>query len=597
MKYVRLNLLCLLSIAFAVPSFAAPPASCGTLNAGLQILTGVPTTGSNYAGALKMAVWYPTNSASSSYTYSGVGGNFTGQVALNAPASTCAQFPLVIFSHGWSGCGTQSVFLTEELARLGYIVAAPDHNDHGCSVDGTSIGLLQVNFAFPFTMFGDASSWTSQTATYRNLDIEAVLSYMLNTWDGRAAINPNEIVMSGHSFGGYTAFAKVGGWNSWLNPKFKAAILFSPYIQAFQSQNPETVSAATVPQLFMTGGPQDKGIEPWIIGPQPCSGLGSQNCGDPGAFEQSSGTKYYGELPGSTQDEATHYAFTNLICTDFGYTSVQSCLTGVPNAATIVNYTQDFLNHFTANQPPQYLWSTGSQFATYWQTSGAPIGSYKAGMGGAPLEVEGFFGEHLTSDAASAASGAVTMPQTIEQTSATVTDSQGVSRTANLYYVSPQQLNLVIPSGTASGQAVVSVNVGGSLMSSGPVTIKAVAPAVLTLPGNVLAGWGVSSSSGYVPIWSASAPLPLNVSDGKTYLIAIGTGLRGGASSLTATIGNVQFDGVHAPLPVMAASPSFQGVDQINIGPLPASLEGVGTVNLVLTVGGQQTNTAKVAFQ
>ena len=102
-----------------------------------------------------------------------------------------------------------------------------------------------------------------------------------------------------------------------------------------------------------------------------------------------------------------------------------------------MNYTQDFLDHFTAGQTPRFLWSTGSQFATWWQTSGAPIGSYKAGMGGAPLEVEGFFGEHLTSDTASAASGAVTMPQTIGRTSVTVLDSQGVSRIGNLYYVSP----------------------------------------------------------------------------------------------------------------------------------------------------------------
>jgi uncharacterized protein (TIGR03437 family) len=596
MKHVRFNVFCFLFAGFAASAVAAPPASCGALNAGLQILSGVPTTGSNYAGALKMAVWYPTNSAASTYTYTGVGGNVTGQVALGAPAASCAQFPLVIFSHGWSGCGTQVVYLTEQLARQGYIVAAPDHNDHGCSVDGTSIGLLQVNFEFPFTKFGDASTWTDQTALYRNQDIEAVLTYMLNTWAGRSAINPNEIVMSGHSFGGYTAFAKIGGWSSWFNAKFKAGIVFSPYIQAFQSQNPETVSSATVPQLFMTGGPQDKGIEPWIIGPQPCSGLGSQNCGDPGAFEQSGGVKYYGELPGSTGDEATHYAFTNLICTDFGFTSVQTCLAGVPNAATIVNYTQDFLDHFTGGQTPQYLWSTGPQFATYWQTSGVPVGSYKAGMGGAPLELESIFGERLTTDAASAAGGAPTMPQTIGRTTVSVLDSQGVSRPGNLYYVSPQQVNLVIPAGTATGQAVISISAGGALVSSGPVTIKAEAPSLLTLPGNVLAGWAISSA-GYVPIWSASSPLPLNVSDGQTYLSAMGTGLRGGASSLTATIGNVQFDGVHAPLPVLAASPSYQGIDQVNIGPLPASLKGAGTVNMVIRVAGQVTNTVQIAFQ
>jgi hypothetical protein len=61
-----------------------------------------------------MAVWYPTLEKELPYSYSR---GATGSVALHAPAAQHQQYPLILFSHGWGGCGTQSVFLTEELAE------------------------------------------------------------------------------------------------------------------------------------------------------------------------------------------------------------------------------------------------------------------------------------------------------------------------------------------------------------------------------------------------------------------------------------------------------------------------------------------------
>ena len=40
---------------------------------------------------------------------------------------------------------------------MGYIIAAPDHEDRGCSVDGSPENLQEVNFVFPLKMFGDPS--------------------------------------------------------------------------------------------------------------------------------------------------------------------------------------------------------------------------------------------------------------------------------------------------------------------------------------------------------------------------------------------------------------------------------------------------------
>ena len=75
-----------------------------------------------------VAVWYPTAASPARYAY---GPKFSGNVVLNAPANKVCGAPaaLVVFSHGDLGCGLQSIAFTEEVARHGYVVAAPDHAD------------------------------------------------------------------------------------------------------------------------------------------------------------------------------------------------------------------------------------------------------------------------------------------------------------------------------------------------------------------------------------------------------------------------------------------------------------------------------------
>ena len=40
--------------------------------------------------------------------------------------------PVLLFSHGFRGCATQSRFLMEAFARAGYLVFAPNHRDASC---------------------------------------------------------------------------------------------------------------------------------------------------------------------------------------------------------------------------------------------------------------------------------------------------------------------------------------------------------------------------------------------------------------------------------------------------------------------------------
>jgi uncharacterized protein (TIGR03437 family) len=52
-------------------------------------------------------------------------------------------------------------------------------------------------------------------------------------------------------------------------------------------------------------------------------------------------------------------------------------------------------------------------------------------------------------------------------------------------------------------------------------------------------------------------------------------------------------------VPVSYAGPqgAFAGLDQINLGPLPRGLAGMGEVNIVLKVDGQTANTVTVSIQ
>src|SRR2546430_7745072 len=60
----------------------------------------------SFAPRRKMAVWYPSAGSESAYEYAkGLGGS----VARDGAPASCGRFPLVLFSHGFGGCGTQSV--------------------------------------------------------------------------------------------------------------------------------------------------------------------------------------------------------------------------------------------------------------------------------------------------------------------------------------------------------------------------------------------------------------------------------------------------------------------------------------------------------
>ena len=187
-------------------------------------------------------------------------------------------------------------------------------------------------------------------------------------------------------------------------------------------------------------------------------------------------------------------------------------------------------------------------------------------------------------------------PTTLGGLSVSVQDSSGVSRSAPLFYVSPGQINYVVPAGTVVGPATISVTGGSSRPFQAPVYIGPVAPGLFSAGGfaaaNILIVRGgtqtftdairVASNGSLEP-----APIELNA-DEQVFLILYGTGIRNYSGSITATIGNNS-------VPVAFAGPQgiFAGEDQINIQ-LPPTLRGAGVVDVTLSADGQTTNPVKV---
>ncbi|MGO8819277.1 MAG: alpha/beta hydrolase family protein [Terriglobia bacterium] len=231
-------------------------------------------------------------------------------------------FPVILFSHGFTGCGTQSVFLTEALAEAGYFVLAPNHSDAFC---GTGIGHQGELFAKLATTrseqpFRSPDAWSDTTYRNRDEDMEAVLDAILKEKSFQGVpIDANRIGLAGHSLGGYTVLAMAGAWPSWKDQRVKAVLALSPYCSPFLKKG--NLGHLNVPVMYQ-GGTLDIGVTPYV------RRLG-------GGYDQTSAPKYYIEFSG-----AGHFAWTNLNKTyqsainDYAVAFFDRYLRGTPDSLT-----------------------------------------------------------------------------------------------------------------------------------------------------------------------------------------------------------------------------------------------------------------------
>lgn len=274
-------------------------------------------------GGKAVAVWYPTRTHESQYAY---GPKFAGTVAPDAPASlACGKpAPLVVFSHGDLGCGLQSVALTEELARNGYVVAAPDHADAAlCHTNESSVSRDGHQLTQPPIL--DPSAWNAASRIDRRRDVEAVIDGLLADREFQRVIDERHIGLAGHSLGGYTVVGMAGGWPSWLDQRVQAVLALSPYVIPFQVQG--TLSNIRIPLMYQ-GGTLDVGITPFLQGPN-------------GAYANAGSPAYFILLRA-----AGHFAWVN--CGKERTT--QSCLEHVTNMRLATEYGIAFFNRYLKGQ-------------------------------------------------------------------------------------------------------------------------------------------------------------------------------------------------------------------------------------------------------
>jgi uncharacterized protein (TIGR03437 family) len=215
----------------------------------------------------------------------------------------------------------------------------------------------------------------------------------------------------------------------------------------------------------------------------------------------------------------------------------------------------------------------------------------------------------------------VPLPTSLLGTVVTVRDSAGASLVASLLFVSPGQINYIVPAQAAAGIGTVLVKSGDGKTSQGQIDIAAVAPAIFTanqdgtgVPSadvlHVLSNGAQSSESAYV-LGPNQRFVPRSIDLGpageRVFLILYLTGVRGAA----ATDGNnnngsaesVQlFVGGISQTPLYAGPQgSFAGVDQINLeiprSLLDASAPGSKQVSISVKVAGfSDSNTVEIAL-
>jgi uncharacterized protein (TIGR03437 family) len=202
------------------------------------------------------------------------------------------------------------------------------------------------------------------------------------------------------------------------------------------------------------------------------------------------------------------------------------------------------------------------------------------------------------------------LPETMGGVSVKVADSAGTARPAGLYYVSPEQVNYVLPEGTANGLATVTLTTSTGAAVSEKIFVQPVYPSLFTLGGvreGAPAGWIYRvralkwfDSTSYEAIAKPDGtliPIDLGPSTDSVYLSVLGTGIRS-RPSLDAV--RVSFTGSSAAALYAGPQAEMAGLDQINVL-LPRELAGQGEilVTVSMEVGDRvvTSNAVRIAIQ
>ena len=222
----------------------------------------------------------------------------------------------------------------------------------------------------------------------------------------------------------------------------------------------------------------------------------------------------------------------------------------------------------------------------------------------APETIASAFGSGFAQNVTLAST--VPLPTTLDGSQVVIRDAFNIERPAPLFFVSPSQINYLIPQGIFPGAATVFVRRNNNDVAQGAITIETSAPALFAANSN---GQGVAAAvvlrirngqQTFEPVSRTEAgnqvavPIELGPETDQVYLLLYGSGFRG---FVPPSAMNVAVGGTAVPVLGYAAVEGFAGLDQCNIGPLPQSLAGRGTVTVVMTAGTKIANPLTVSIK
>jgi uncharacterized protein (TIGR03437 family) len=173
---------------------------------------------------------------------------------------------------------------------------------------------------------------------------------------------------------------------------------------------------------------------------------------------------------------------------------------------------------------------------------------------------------------------------------------------APLFFVSPSQINFVVPSSVELGAATIIVSNPLGAYAAGEIEIVSTAPAIFTADAT-----GVGDAAALATadgINYQSPPFSVLVNGKPNILVLYGTGIRWanatnpGDDNSVAEAVSITIDGKPARIFYASAQGDFSGLDQINVE-IPATLAGQGLrrVEVMVTVNGVAANRVTIQIE
>lgn len=228
----------------------------------------------------------------------------------------------------------------------------------------------------------------------------------------------------------------------------------------------------------------------------------------------------------------------------------------------------------------------------------------------APDSIAAAFGGNLATTTV-IASG-LPLPTELAGTRIVIKDAAGVERNAPLFFVSPFQINYLVPTGTASGLATVTVTSGNGQTTTGDILMTPTLPGLFTANSD-----GAGPPAGYLlrvrsngtqaeeplttydPAQGRFVPRPIDffsvssTQPDQIYLVLFGTGIRNRSSlaNMEVTLNG----GIRAEVLYAGPQGNFVGLDQVNI--LLPQIRNTPTADLIVAVDGKPSNKVQLVFK